>query len=78
MTTEKKKEYYRQYYKLHKAEIDARNKKWREENKEKFYNCVYAYRKRKAKELKEKGIKFNWLSENGRKQKNAERDTTTD
>lgn len=70
-TKEKRNEYMRNYYRLHKEEIDARNKKWRQENKEKFYECVYKCRKRMAKKLKEKGEKNYWLSKNERNKKNA-------
>lgn len=70
-TKEKRNEYMRNYYRLHKEEIDARNKKWRQENKEKFYQCVARCRKRMAKKLKEKGIKNYWLSENERSKRNA-------
>ena len=72
-TKEKQKEYSKRYYELHKELVKARNKKWREENKEKFYASVYKCRRRKAEELKSKEILYPWLSENARKKEYAQR-----
>ena len=77
-TKEKRNEYMRKYYLLHKEEIDARNKKWRQENKDKFYECVKKCKKRKAEKLKSEGVKYYWLSDNARKKRNTERDTRID
>lgn len=73
MTKEQKNEYYREYYKKHKQEILERNKKWRENNKKKYYLSVYKCRKRKAKELKEQGIKYNWFSNAKREKINEQK-----
>lgn len=59
--------YNREYYLKHKKEYKERNKKWREENKERFYEIIYSYRKKKADELKAKGERYCWHSEAERK-----------
>ena len=60
--------YNHDYYIKHKEEYHARTKKWRENNKERFYEIVYNYRKRKAEELKKQGLKYCWKSEKKRKE----------
>lgn len=61
------KEYAHEYYLKHKQEILERNKKWRQNNKERFYELVYKSRKKKAQELKELGLNYIWNSEKERK-----------
>ena len=65
--------YSREYYLKHKEEYKERNKKWREENKEKFYKIVYRYRTKKAEELKAKGEMYCWHTNNQRKKLYEER-----
>ena len=59
--------YNHEYYLEHKEEYKERSKKWREKNKEKFYEITYNYRKRKAEELKAKGEMYCWYTNNQRK-----------
>jgi len=59
--------YNREYYLQHKEKYLESNKKWRKEHKDKFYEITYRYRRKKAEELKNKGEKYCWLSENQRK-----------
>ena len=61
------KDYYKEYYKRHKEEYIERNKKWRSENKERFYELVKKSRKKKANRLREKGEIYIWRSEPERK-----------
>lgn len=63
------KEYYRRYYLEHRQEILDRNKKWRQNNKKRFYELIYKSRKKRAEVLKEKGEEFVWLSDKKRKEK---------
>jgi len=65
-----KKLYYKEYYRKHREKMLESQKKWRENNKDKFYQSVYKVRKRKAERLKSEGVKFNWLSDKARKNKN--------
>ena len=63
--TEKKKEYYRQYYLKNKEKITARNKEWAKTHKEQIrvYFRKY-YQKNKAVILSNKmkySIKLGWL-----------------
>lgn len=62
MTLEQKKEYRRKYYQEHKEEMKETNKKWRLENKERYYELVYKSRKKKAMKLASEGIKYYWHS----------------
>ena len=61
------KEKWHEYYLKNKERILQRNKEWREANKDKFRELLYKNRRKKAKALKEQGIKYNWRS-------NAERE----
>ena len=49
----KRKETMQQYSKIHKEEINARSKKWREENKERICERDRKYRQEHEKEIKE-------------------------
>lgn len=66
--------YNHDYYIKNKEKIKERNKKWREENKDKFYKSVYNYRSKKAKELKEQGEMYCWHSKSERKRLYEKRD----
>ena len=59
---EKRREYYKKYYQKHKKEILERNKRWRDNNKDKFRELLHKNRKEKAIKLKEKGLKYVWAS----------------
>ena len=72
-----KKLYYKEYYKKHKEKMLESQKKWRENNKDKFYQSVYKVRKRKAERLKSEGVKFNWLSDKARKIRNEGKNEQT-
>ena len=68
------KEYMHEYYLKHKQEIDERSKKWRQDNKERFYKLVYKSRKKKADVIKEKGELYCWHSDIERKKLYERRD----
>lgn len=70
---EKIREYRKKYYQKNKEKIAEINKKWRENNKDKFYRAVYRCRKRKALELKEKGLMFCWKTDKERQKLMEER-----
>ena len=66
MTRKYDKEYYKKYYQEHKQEIIKRNRQWRLDNKERFYELVYKSRKKKAEKLKEQGLDYVWHSKKER------------
>ena len=59
--------YFQEYYRKNKDKYLERNKKWRENNKERFYELVKKSRTKKAMSLKEKGEIYIWRSEPERK-----------
>lgn len=59
--------YYQEYYKKNKDKYLERNKKWREANKERFYELVYKSRKKRAERLKQEGELYVWKSNVERK-----------
>lgn len=67
------KDYYKEYYKKHRQEYLDRNKKWRTENKERFYELVYKSRKKRATRLQNNGELYIWLSEPERKRRYEKR-----
>ena len=60
--------YSHEYYLKNKEKLQEANKKWRKENREKFNKIMYAYRRKKAKELTEKGEMYCWHSKTKRKE----------
>lgn len=65
--------YYHDYYLKNKDKYLERNKKWRTENKERFYELVYKSRKKRAKTLQEQGELYIWLSEPERQRRYEKR-----
>lgn len=55
--------YNREYYLAHKKEYLERNRKWRRENKERFYELVKKSRTKKANKLRERGEIYIWRTE---------------
>lgn len=66
--------YNREYYLKHKEEYIERNREWRKNNKERFYELVKKSRTKKAKELRLKGESYVWHSEPSRKKLYEKRD----
>ena len=52
-----------------KEKVNETNRKWRQANKEKFNASVQSYRKRIAKEMREKGMMFVYISRTQRELK---------
>lgn len=71
---EKQKQYAHEYYLKHKEEYIERNKKWRKNNKERFYKLVYKSRKKRADKLREQGEIYIWRSEPEKKRLYEKRD----
>lgn len=62
MNKEKRKEYAKKYYLAHREELIERNRQWRLNHKERFYELVYKSRKKKAEELRQDGFDYVWHS----------------
>lgn len=66
MTTEAQKQAHNKWVKKNKETIYEYNRQWRQTNKEKWNESVLKYKKRKAQEMKEKGMMFVYLSKTER------------
>lgn len=64
-----RKSYYVEYYSKNKEKMLDANKKWRQENKEKFTKIVNRRRKEVADELKEQGQMYVYYPKTQRENK---------
>lgn len=57
---DKLKQYHKKYYQEHKEEIHAKQKEWRDKNKEKWIKSLCDSRKRRIERLKADGVTNPW------------------